>query len=79
MGHIIGVDTRGLSCNPLIEALAVFTFPVIAAKLAEWGLRVKAPRLGQWTHAELGEQVIEMVPISVISNSKVVNESMERK
>ncbi len=66
MEHIIGIDIRGLSHNPFIEALAVFTFSIIAAKLAEWGLRVGATRLGQWTHAELGEQVIEMAaqPVS---------------
>jgi len=60
MGHLIGIDIRGLSHNLFIESLAVFIFSIIAAKLAEWGLRAGATRLGQWAHAELGKQIIEM-------------------
>ena len=47
MGHLIGIDIRGLSHNLFIESLAAFAFSIIAAKLAELGLRAVATRLGQ--------------------------------
>lgn len=60
MGIITAVTIGVFARNHLIEALALFVSAIIVARLAEWGLRVGASRLGHLAHAELGEEIFVM-------------------